>query len=50
MSHQYMLAGIDTLRFNTRSLSVAFGSLRPFGPVSGSNVARGPSVAFGYID
>ena len=24
-----------------RSMSVAFGSLRPFGPVSGLNVARG---------
>ena len=50
MSHQYMLAEINTFWFDTRSSSVAFGSLRPFGPVSGSNVARGPSVAFGSLD
>ena len=30
----------------TRGSSVAFGSLRPFGPVSGSNVARGSSVLY----
>ena len=30
----------------TRGSSVAFGSLRPFGPVSGSNVARSSSVLY----
>ena len=30
----------------TRGSSVASGSLRPFGPVSGSNVARGLSVLY----
>ena len=30
----------------TRGSSVASGSLRPFGPVSGSNVARGSSVLY----
>ena len=30
----------------TRGSSTAYGSLRPFGPVSGSNVARGSSVLY----
>ena len=51
---RYSLGSNHLKRFpallNTRSSSVAFGSLRPFRPVSGSNVARGSSVAFGSVD
>merc|ERR1719237_289359 len=62
MSHHYMIAGDNVTPLYdsweqyssgeccthswTRGLSVASGSLRPFGPVSGLNVARGSSVLY----
>ena len=50
MSHHYIHFGTIIARGSrTRGSSVASGSLRPFGPLSGSNVARGSSVASGSL-
>ena len=40
------IRGKCTIHSWTRGSSVASGTLRPFGPVSGSNVARGLSVLY----
>ena len=42
MSHHYIHFGTIV----ARGSGVASGSLRPFGPVSGSNVAHGSSVLY----